>query len=174
MSTVVAIRRLKVKFSTRGRWPVTLTPRCFTLDSSWLFREDKDLSTLPGMEPRVLGLPTRVLVTANTELLRLASVNIFHARTAREGTSTTLQELRIGIITLKTGARCKINYWHICEGAKTSTAFWRTQFCLFSVALRPNAGHGLLILEVSWSHTTTHHSRLRGSPDSIWDTKDPS
>jgi len=27
------------------------------------------------------------------------------------------------------------------------------------VALRPNAGHGLLILEVSRSHTTTHHSR---------------
>jgi len=29
----------------------------------------------------------------------------------------------------------------------------------FFVALRPNAGHGLLILEVSRSHTTTHHSR---------------
>jgi hypothetical protein len=28
-----------------------------------------------------------------------------------------------------------------------------------NVALRPNAGHGLLILEVSRSHTTTHHSR---------------
>jgi hypothetical protein len=28
-----------------------------------------------------------------------------------------------------------------------------------SVALRPNAGHGLLILEVSRSHITTHHSR---------------
>jgi len=27
------------------------------------------------------------------------------------------------------------------------------------VALRPNAGQGLLILEVSGSHTTTHHSR---------------
>jgi hypothetical protein len=27
------------------------------------------------------------------------------------------------------------------------------------VALRPNAGHGFLILEVSRSHTTTHHSR---------------
>ena len=26
------------------------------------------------------------------------------------------------------------------------------------VALRPNAGHGLLILDVSRSHTTTHHS----------------
>ena len=29
----------------------------------------------------------------------------------------------------------------------------------FSVVLRPNAGHGLLILEVSRSHTTTQHSR---------------
>jgi hypothetical protein len=27
------------------------------------------------------------------------------------------------------------------------------------VALRPDVGHGLLILEVSRSHTTTHHSR---------------
>jgi len=29
----------------------------------------------------------------------------------------------------------------------------------FSVTLRPNAGHGFLTLEVSRSHTTTHHSR---------------
>ena len=29
----------------------------------------------------------------------------------------------------------------------------------FPVALRPIAGHGLLILEVSLSHTATHHSR---------------
>ena len=29
----------------------------------------------------------------------------------------------------------------------------------FFVAMRPNAGHGLPILEVSRSHTTTHHSR---------------
>jgi len=29
----------------------------------------------------------------------------------------------------------------------------------FSVALRPNAGHGFLIHVVSRSHTTTHHSR---------------
>jgi len=29
----------------------------------------------------------------------------------------------------------------------------------FAVVLRPNAGHGLLILEVTRSHTTTHHSR---------------
>ena len=32
-------------------------------------------------------------------------------------------------------------------------------FFFFAVALRPNAGLGLLILEVSRSHTTTHHSR---------------
>jgi hypothetical protein len=31
------------------------------------------------------------------------------------------------------------------------------------LALRPNAGHGLLILEVSSSHTTTHHSRQDSS-----------
>jgi hypothetical protein len=30
-------------------------------------------------------------------------------------------------------------------------------FCF--VALRPNAGHGFFILEVSISHTTTHHCR---------------
>jgi len=29
----------------------------------------------------------------------------------------------------------------------------------FPMALRPNAGHGLLILDVSRSHTTTQHSR---------------
>jgi len=32
-------------------------------------------------------------------------------------------------------------------------------YLLFPVALRPSAGHGLLIFEVSRSHTTTHHSR---------------
>jgi hypothetical protein len=37
---------------------------------------------------------------------------------------------------------------------------WLNNTGFFSpVALRPNAGHGLLILEVSRSHTTTHHIR---------------
>ena len=36
--------------------------------------------------------------------------------------------------------------------------------CVFLLlALRPNAGYGLLILEVSRSHTTTHHSRQDSS-----------
>jgi hypothetical protein len=34
-----------------------------------------------------------------------------------------------------------------------------TSFFFPPVALRPNAGHGLLILEVSRSHTTTHYNR---------------
>ena len=47
-------------------------------------------------------------------------------------------------------------------------------FCYFlitlnspSVALRPNAGHGLLILEVSTSHTMRHHSRQDSSESVI-------
>jgi hypothetical protein len=38
-----------------------------------------------------------------------------------------------------------------------------TNFLFFSVVLRPNACHGLLILEVSRSYTTTHHSRKDSS-----------
>ena len=34
---------------------------------------------------------------------------------------------------------------------------------LFPVALRSHVGHGLLILEVSRSHTTTHHIRYDSS-----------
>ena len=36
-------------------------------------------------------------------------------------------------------------------------------FIFFSVALRPNVGHGLRVLEVSRSHTATHHSRQDSS-----------
>ena len=35
----------------------------------------------------------------------------------------------------------------------------RNMQSVFFVALQPNAGHSVLILEVSRSHTTTHHSR---------------
>jgi hypothetical protein len=43
----------------------------------------------------------------------------------------------------------------------------------FSVALRPNAGHGLLILDVSRSHTTTHHSRYDSSGRAISSSQRP-
>ena len=45
--------------------------------------------------------------------------------------------------------------WY-CKGTPSSVLNF---FVCFPVALSPNAGHGLLILEVSISHTTTHHSR---------------
>jgi hypothetical protein len=70
---------------------------------------------------------------------------------------------------------------HVKKGFEMYTQFWQTPskrltshalihfvYCFntpvhftfyFFVALRPNAGHGLLILEVSRSHITTHHSR---------------
>jgi hypothetical protein len=44
---------------------------------------------------------------------------------------------------------------HIIDHYSTKTVNPR----IFFVALWPNAGHDLLILEVSRSHTTTHHSR---------------
>ena len=37
--------------------------------------------------------------------------------------------------------------------------FSKSSSTVFFMALRPSTGHGLLILEVSRSHTTTHHSR---------------
>jgi len=49
--------------------------------------------------------------------------------------------------------RCVYNLVHLCS------------LCYFfpPVALLPNAGLGLLILDVSRSHTTTHHSRQDSS-----------
>ena len=43
----------------------------------------------------------------------------------------------------------------------------------FIVVLRPNAGHGLLIHEVSRSHTTTHHIRQDSSARVISSSQGP-
>ena len=45
------------------------------------------------------------------------------------------------------------------HGARNSIQLSRILTFFFPVALRPDAGHGLLILDVSRSNTTTHHSR---------------
>lgn len=81
-------------------------------NSSWFFREYKDLLTLSEMEPRVLGLPTRDLVAVNTELLRFLSVHILHARTETEGTSanTATTPDRDNDFEER-GARCKIIFF---------------------------------------------------------------
>jgi len=62
------------------------------------------------------------------------------------------------------------------RGTKFRLNFQRNLFHItffFSVALRPNAGHGLLVLEVSRSHTTTHHSRYNSSGRVISSTQRP-
>jgi len=50
---------------------------------------------------------------------------------------------------------------------RTSTADFtsstKDELYICPVALRPNAGHGLLFHEVSRSHTTTHHSQQDSS-----------
>ena len=44
---------------------------------------------------------------------------------------------------------------------------------IYLVVLRPNAGHDLLIHEVSRSHTTTHHSRQDSSGQAIGSSQRP-
>ena len=49
------------------------------------------------------------------------------------------------------------------ENRSTGRNTCHSYHLFFFVALRPNVGHGLLILEVSRSHTMTHHSRYHSS-----------
>ena len=59
-------------------------------------------------------------------------------------------------VIARSAAHCNLMHW------LPEWSYWSinvTTFFFFYVALWPNAGHGLLILDVSRSHTTTHHSR---------------
>jgi hypothetical protein len=57
-----------------------------------------------------------------------------------------------------------LSYWH-AHGRVFISSYCQTLnvpmhlTVFFSMALRPNSGHGLLLIEVSRSHTTTYHSR---------------
>jgi hypothetical protein len=53
--------------------------------------------------------------------------------------------------------------WHITVEYKIWILLRIIHIIYFLVALRPNGGHGLLILEVSRLHTTMHHSRWDSS-----------
>ena len=52
----------------------------------------------------------------------------------------------------------KIHLLHQQLLCKPHVQYNNLQLFFFSVTVWPNVGHGLLILEVSRSHTTTHHS----------------
>ena len=71
------------------------------------------------------------------------------------GVCTVGFEVLTQIMNYKSVYRTALLVVENAEGPK-HTVEWSF---FFAVALRPNAGHGLLILEVSRSHTTTHHSR---------------
>jgi hypothetical protein len=60
---------------------------------------------------------------------------------------------------------------HALNRAATWTG--RIHYSFLSVALRPKAGPGHLILEVSTSHTTTHHSRYDSSGRMISSSQRP-
>ena len=52
----------------------------------------------------------------------------------------------------------RVPFTSVFSDAFTAQGYVQLTF-FFPVALRPYLGHGLLIHEVSRSHTTTHHSR---------------
>ena len=55
---------------------------------------------------------------------------------------------------------CVLYYCHrVATQLQLNISYIISYHFFFAVALRPNAGHGLLILDVSRSHTTTHHIR---------------
>jgi nucleoside recognition membrane protein YjiH len=54
--------------------------------------------------------------------------------------------------------RILINKFILCFVSCFTIAFLNSWDRFFFLAPRPNADHGPLILEVSKSHTTTHHS----------------
>jgi hypothetical protein len=76
--------------------------------------------------------------------------NLFHLTTALYVSGVTITHLQEHKTTVTTASG---NSYTVIELNLVKN------ITFFLVALRPNAGHGLLILEVSKSHTTTHHSR---------------
>jgi hypothetical protein len=49
--------------------------------------------------------------------------------------------------------------FEMCQSARRQPVFIYYLLLLFSLVLQRNAGYGLLVHEISWLHTTTHHSR---------------
>jgi len=57
------------------------------------------------------------------------------------------------------GQAFQAEYFNFSKTAERTSDLACYYYYYFFLALRPNAGHGLLILDVSRSHTTTHHSQ---------------
>ena len=98
------------------------------------------------------------------------SIDICHQRVGRPIPKRCVERLGLNPLLSLYIAR---NYTYYYVLTSTSSFSLRADFTIkrrgnknyyfFSVALRPNAGHGPLILDVSRSHKTTHHSRQDSS-----------
>jgi hypothetical protein len=77
------------------------------------------------------------------KMLLMLGENIARNMYSSQGTINCLTQLHV--------------FGHFCKNRTMMDGSMNVKF--FFVALRPNAGHGLLILDVSRIHITTHHSR---------------
>jgi hypothetical protein len=72
------------------------------------------------------------------------------------------KEFRAQLITLfscSTGLMLLVHLIYYNNNSNNNNCY----FIIFSLALQPRAGYGLLVYEVAWSHTTTRHSRKDSS-----------
>ena len=136
----------------------------FTTNESRSYSKcDKMLA--PHQSPWLLYVYSKgTLLCQGRSNYQLRHVNLKYCAAGCEG-------MVLGFICLKSGACRKLNVRRqfqkhynelLKRGSRTYLEFsWRTFACLFLVQQLPPSpvGQGLLIHEVSRSHTTTHHSR---------------
>ena len=112
---------------------------------------------------RSRGRMSRASLTSTSELTEFiffSSFRIFHFRPIRFTTSCSESILFLSRgVTVDIKFVTKATLIQTCMCVCVCVCVCMYIYSLSPVALRPNAGHGLLILEVSRSHTTTHHSR---------------
>ena len=99
------------------------------------------------------GSPTEILIQIHWNLMGLSMTTPNACDIAQQYSSATFVSLRFHTR--------KEKKWRSLKKLLLQNLYFFSCVCDFfpPVALRPNAGHGLLILEVSRSHTMTHHSR---------------
>jgi len=133
------------------------TVQCSQIIANWLYPQPAESSLQLFCESFFFVLSSRLHVNLS-ELLQTACSRHFIS-------PTTLNLLRTTRMSITLGSHYRqFTGYVICDlyklGLTVKKAYKLLSLLIFfSVALRPNAGHGLLIDEVSRSHITTHHSR---------------
>jgi len=124
-----------------------------------------------GKSPHLIGIRSPDRPIRSESLSKYVILIEFHCNNGCKNapqcyvirTLTALWTVQIEVFYTCSGRCVKdISYTHANKYANYKIYTFPGKYSIyifFSVALRPNAGHGLLILEVSISHTTTQHSR---------------